>query len=113
MASIPQDYPRDENGFLDITRVAQHTSKLSLDELRFIIKDAISKANKKSSRVILNIPDDATEEEKRKIIKKKGKDLFDYFKKYYGDPATSAYDCLGKHYSLIAKEQFRNQTLQK
>ena len=34
-------------------------------------------------------------------------------RKYYGDPATSAYDAFGRHYSIVAKEQFRNQTLQK
>jgi hypothetical protein len=47
------------------------------------------------------------------IYRKKGKELFAYFKKYYGDPAATAYDCLGKHYREIAIEQFRNQTLQK
>jgi hypothetical protein len=39
--------------------------------------------------------------------------LSDDEKSNYGDPASTAYDCLGKHYREIAAEQFRNQTLQK
>ena len=35
------------------------------------------------------------------------------FLEYAGDPAATAYDCIGKHYREIAAEQFRNQTLQK
>lgn len=39
--------------------------------------------------------------------------LFKYFVKYYGDPAATAYDCVGIHYSEVAQEQFRNRTIQK
>jgi hypothetical protein len=113
MASIPQSYPRTENGLLDITRLPQHTSKLAHDELTAVIRSAIERASQKSSRVILKIPDNATPEEHTQLYKKKGKELFKYFIRYYGDPATTAYDCYGRHYSLIAREQFRNQSLQK
>src|SRR5262249_39294887 len=76
-------------------------------------KDAISRAEQKSSRQILGILDSLEESEKIKIYNNKGKKLFEYFRRYYGDQATTAYDCIGKHFSDIAKEQFRNQTLQK
>lgn len=111
--AIPQAYPRDEKGLLEVSKLPPHTKKISRSQLKSIILDAILYAGKKSSRAILEIPEGTPAEERVKIYRKKGKDLFAYFRKYYGDPATSAYDCLGKHYSEIAKEQFRNQTLQK
>ena len=113
MAIIPQDYPRDEKGFLDVSRIAPHTSKIAFDDLKVIIQQAILRANKKSSRAILHIEPDALADDKQKMYRLKGKKLFEYFKRYYGDPATTAYDCLGRHYTSIAREQFRNQTLQK
>ena len=109
----PQLYPRNEKGLLDISKLPPHGSIISQKQLKSIIREAIVKAGKKSSRAILEIPDGTSESEKIKIYKQKGKGLFQYFRKYYGDPATTAYDCLGKHYTVIAKEQFRNQTLQK
>lgn len=111
--AVPQSYPRDEKGFLDITKYPSHTYKIAPAELKKIIKEAIVWAGKKSSRAILEIPDDTSEEERIRIYRQKGKDLFSYFRKYYGDPATSAYDCMSKHFSDVAKDQFRNQTLQK
>jgi hypothetical protein len=48
-----------------------------------------------------------------KILLKEGKMLFAYFKKYIGDPAATAHQIKGKHYTDVAKEQFRNRTLQK
>ncbi len=86
---------------------------MSEEELNRIIISAIVYANKKSSRAILHIPDKATEDEIDNIYIKEGKELFKYFQKYCGDPASTAYACYKKHYSLIAKEQFRNRTLQK
>lgn len=111
--AIPQSYPRDNLGFLDVGRLPPHLHKIPLGELKDIIRDAIMKAGRKSSRAILEIPDHISNAERLDIYRAKGKRLFDYFRRYYGDPATSAYDCHGRHYSVVAREQFRNQTLQK
>ncbi len=112
-----QSYPRVSDGkydgFLDIDKLKKHRKKLPYDELKAIIRSAIELANRKSSRVILNVPEFATSDDKKDLYKKKGKELFKYFAQYYGDPANTAFDCLGRHYSDVAKEQFRNQTLQK
>ncbi len=114
-----QNYPRINeadspyHGYLDERCLYQHIYKMSKEELRKIIIDSIENANKKSSRVILNIPEGTSEEELKKFFKKQGRELFKYFQKYCGDPASTAYACLNKHYTVIAKEQFRNRTLQK
>ena len=113
MATIPQPYPRTDKSFLDVSRLPPHTHKISRRELKAIIRIAIERASQKSSRVILNIPDDTRAADRAKIHKTKGKALFDYFRHYYGDPATTAYECYGRHFSTVAKEQFRNQSLQK
>ncbi len=108
----PQNYPRTSEGFLDETQLTPHSHKLTLTELKEIIRDAVQYANKKSSRKILNISEDITRKEKKTLFLKEGKELFNYFRKYYGDPATTAHECFGRHYSQIAMEQFRNRTLQ-
>jgi hypothetical protein len=41
---MPQDYPRTEDGLLNETRLAAHTSKIPFDELKAIIRDAIVSA---------------------------------------------------------------------
>lgn len=114
-----QNYPRIQNekdsfcGFLDDSKLQPHVYKMAEKELHDIIISAIIYANKKSSRAILHIPDKATEADVGKIYVKEGKELFKYFQKYCGDPASTAYSCYGKHYTIIAQEQFRNRTLQK
>ena len=110
---MPQDYPRTPEGFLDETRLPPHRQKIPFDELKAVIRDAIANAALKSRREILDLPDGLSDDEKAGIYRKKGRELFAYFRRYYGDPAATAYDCLGKHYREIAAEQFRNQTLQK
>lgn len=115
-----QDYPRiqDEEdkfrGFLDDSRLKPHIYKLNADELKQIIVESISNANKKSSRTILgDLPNHVSEDEIKKFYQKKGKELFYYFIKYCEDPASTAHQCFGKHYSDVAREQFRNKTLQR
>ena len=114
-----QPYPRitDEDdpfyGFLDEERLASHSKRISYEELKQIIRDAITHANKKSGRAILNIPEDITKKELQQLYEKIGKELFLYFAKYCGDPAATAHDCYKRHFSVVAKEQFRNRTLQK
>lgn len=114
-----QNYPRIEDeedqflGFFDESKVTSHQTIISDKELREIIKRAVRTANAKSSRAILNIKDTISEEEINKIYIKEGKALFRYFLKYCGDPASTTFDCINQHYSKIAKEQFRNRTIQK
>lgn len=114
-----QSYPRitdKESSFywmLDDSQLTPHIKKISDQKLEELIKASIANANQKSSRKILNIPDDATPEIINKICKKEGVELFKYFRKYYGDPASTAYEIFNKHYKHVAKEQFRNRTLQK
>lgn len=110
---MPQDYPRTENGLLNETRLTPHIRKIPFEELKVIIRDAIASAARKSRREILELADGLSDDEKKQVYRSKGKELFAYFRRYYGDPAATAYDCLDKHYREIATEQFRNQTLQK
>jgi DNA-binding protein Fis len=95
--TIPQPYPRigEGNKFagaLDTNQIVRHTGKISTGDLKQIIKSAVEYANRKSSRAILDIPDSASDEEAKKIYLKQGRALFAYFKKYCGDPATTAYE---------------------
>lgn len=112
-----QDYPRiklgKDAGLLDDTQLAPHHHKIPLEEMRSLIASAIENANQKSSREILSIPLDASEEEISRIYSKEGKNLFAYFKKYFSDPAAAAHQMHGKHYTTVGKELFHNRTLQK
>lgn len=114
-----QNYPRIEDeensfyGFFDESKVTPHQTIISDSDLKNIIKKAVQIANAKSSRAILNIHDNVSEEEINKIYIKEGKALFRYFLKYCGDPASTAFDCVNQHFNKIAKEQFRNRTIQK
>jgi hypothetical protein len=119
MRTVAQGYPRIDdressfNGFLDDNALQEHIRVITASELKQIVKKAIEYANKKSGRAILDIPENATAEQLEKIYKDKGKKLFDYFRKFCGDPASSAFACIKRHYKIIGKEQFRNWTLQK
>lgn len=117
-AGAPQNYPRlgeisKQHGLLDADKLMPHAQKVTVSELKKIIESAIEFANHKSSREILDIPESATDEEVSKIYFQQGKKLFDYFKKYCGDPATTAYECQGRHFAEVAAENFHNRTLQK
>ena len=91
-----------------------HTYRIPIEQLKAIIVAAIETAGRKSSRAILkNLPDNASAEEVTKTYAKEGRELFKYFIKYCGDAATTALQCTGRKCSEIAREQFRNRTLQK
>jgi hypothetical protein len=90
-----------------------HSRQIPIEDLKALIRTAIETANKKSSREILSIPANATMDELDQIYERKGRELFKYFKKYVGDPASSAHQIYGKHYRVVGMEQFRNRTLQK
>lgn len=119
MAISPQNYPRIEdagnflNGCLDDTQLVQHARKISAEEMSVFIRDAINKAEQKSGREILNIPDNAAPDDLKNIYYKAGKELFDYFRKYYGDPAATAFALINKHYKDVGVEQFKLRLLQK
>lgn len=114
-----QPYPRIEDpndlffGYMDDARLTPHSQKILMEDLKKIIERGIGMANRKSSRNILETDDNATAEEKEKTFKKHGRDLFNYFKKYYGDPASTVHSCLNRNYSEVAREEFKKQTLQK
>jgi hypothetical protein len=117
--TIPQNYPRIEDessqyyGCLDDSKLVQHTRKIAAETLKSLIVAAINNANRKSRREILSIPPDTTPEELEVIYKNEGRELFRYFKKYCGDPASTAHQVYRKNYRDVGVEQFRNRTLQK
>lgn len=108
-----QQYPRDAHNLLDEAQLKPHKRTISEQELKGIVKRSIEDANKKSSHVLLNIPAGTSEQDAAKEYKKSGAKLYDYFKKYFNDPAATAHQCRGRHYSDVAREQFRNRTLQR
>lgn len=112
-ASTFQKYPRDEHDKLDEAELKPHTRTLDVHELKNIVKRAIEDANKKSSHVLVKILEGASEGVLAKQYEASGEKLYSYFKKYFNDPAATAHQCLGRHFSDVAQEQFRNQTLQR
>jgi hypothetical protein len=71
--------------FLTSTNCLHTITRFPLGGMKSIIREAIEKAGKKSSRAILDIPDDTSEEDRLRIYQEKGKALFNYFRRYYGD----------------------------
>ena len=118
-STIPQDYPRIQDtdnhshGCLDDSQFVQHQHKIVIEKLKGFIRQAILNANKKSSREIISIPLDATPEAIDKIHEREGKELFKYFKRYCGDPASTAHQAYRKHYREVGIDQFRNKTLKR
>jgi len=115
----PQNYPRiqDSNsrsaGMLDDAKLVKHSRKIPPERLKEIIVSAIRDAGKKSSRAILEIEENLPEEDLTLLLENEGIELFNYFVKYCGDPAASAYDCVGSSYKDVAREQFHNRSAQK
>lgn len=114
-----QNYPRitsegdKYSGFLDESKLQSHRLKIPIGDLKKIIVESVEKAEKRSSRNVIGFPENATDREVIQICRKRGGELFNYFIKYCGDPASTAQACLDRHYKEVAKEQFRNRTLQK
>lgn len=111
--TVVQSYLRDADGFLIESELQPHMRRLSEQELAGVIADAIAYANQKSSRAILNVQEDTPAPQVLAEYRKSGVGLFQYFLHYCGDPASTAHQCYGQHYREVAKEQFRNRTLQK
>jgi hypothetical protein len=76
------------------------------DILQELIIKSIEYASKKSSRKILGITDDMIPEAIDEICVKAGKELFNYFLKYCGDPASTAHFCMNRHYKVTAKTAY-------
>jgi hypothetical protein len=117
-STTPQSYPRLPEGdtfagFLDDAALQGHVTRISREQLDVMIAKAIAYANLKSSREMLDMPDDITPEMVEKIYVHEGRELFRYMVKYCGDPASTAYRCLNQTYAVIAEEQFYNRTRQK
>jgi len=114
-----QPYPRiqdpDDPDYdcLDDSRLVQHTITIPTEQVKAFIRQAIEDANKKSSRAILNIAADATQEELDKVYKREGKKLLQYFKKYSPDPAATAQQVKGKPYTEVGRDLFKRRSLQK
>ncbi len=90
--SSMQKYPREQDSdFLDISQLKPHEHKLSLEELKSIILRAIEIAQHKARREIVDLSEDASEDDILKTYQKGGRELFVYFKSYFTDPASSAY----------------------
>jgi hypothetical protein len=119
LKTVPQNYPRiqDESspyhGCLDDSLLTPHCTKIPDSIMKSLVVSSISKANRKSRRAILSIPLDAGADELEAIYKREGKELFKYFKKYCGDPASTAHQIYRKNYRQVGIEEFRNRTLQK
>lgn len=116
---IPQRYPRIQDssspyhGCLDDSTLVPHFQQITPEHMKALIISAVENANTKSSRAILSIPENVTDDELERIYRKEGRELFRYFRKYPGDPAATAHQLEGRHYREVGKEQFRNRTLQK
>jgi hypothetical protein len=108
-----QQYPRQTDNLLDDSQLVPHTYRIPADQLKAMIMAAIETAGRKSSRAIVNLPDNASADEVTKTYTKEGRELFRYFVKYCGDAAVTALQCTGRKCSEIAREQFRKRTLQK
>jgi hypothetical protein len=108
-----QQYPRQNNNLLNDGELVPHFYRIPVEQLKAIIVAAIETAGRKSSRAILNLPDNASIQDVTKTYTKEGRELFRYFVKYCGDAAATALQCTGRKCSEIAREQFRNRTLQK
>lgn len=116
---VVQGYPRIEeagsqaDGLLDDRELAQHARVVPINDLPQLILLAIEHANKKSSREMLSISKEASDDEKAVAYRKMGIDLFKYFRHYSSDPASTAFQLHGQNCREVALQQFRNKALQK
>ncbi len=114
-----QNYPRIHDtgsqyfGCLDDSTLVQHERKLPAEQVKNFIRNAIIEANGKSSREILSIGPGETAQQAQKKFTSAGKKLLDYFRQYCIDPAATAHQTQGKHYTTVGQELFHRRTLQK
>ncbi len=119
LRATPQRYPRIEDresqffGCLEDSMLVQHELKIPHEQVKEFIRTSIHDANRKSSRAILSIDANETPEKITKKYKGAGKSLLSYFRKYCVDPAATAHQIQGKHYTVVGEDLFRRRTLQK
>jgi hypothetical protein len=115
--SVQQNYPQIESNechaCLDDSTLVPHTTKISLERFKDLVEQAMKAANIKSGRKLLDIPDDATDNDLGLLYNQAAKKLFDYFKKYPVDPAATAQQLIGRSYRDVGIELFRASTQQK
>jgi hypothetical protein len=109
-----QKYPRlADSDLLDETKLIPHVNKIPIERFKEIVVNSIMIAERKSRRAIVNLDDNAPEEIVQQVYEKEGRELFSYFLKYCGDPASTAKQSLNRHCYDVAREQFRERTAQK
>ncbi len=96
-----------------MSKLVTHKEKISLDDLKELIREAIQYANEKSSREIISIPENATEDQIAQLYKREGNELFRYFKKYSNDPASTAERVYHQHYQQVGQGLFYGRSRQK
>lgn len=112
-----EKYPRIETGvnldLIDDAKLAQHASKVKPEDLQRLIVEAIRFANQKSSRTALNIADNATPSELDKKYKEAGEGLFEYFREFTSDPASTSLKFFNQNCREVAREHYQIRVLQK
>ncbi len=110
---VPQPYPRDKRGLLDSTRLQVHQREISSETLSRIVEEAIDYADAKASQDLFGTPHQKGKSAATASMRRQGRELLNYFRKYCVDPAQTALDCAGRHFEEIAKEQAFNRLVQK
>lgn len=108
-----QDETNDFYDFLDDSKLTPHAHKIEEQVLYSLIDKAIKSANASSSKRILAIPVDATPEYITAKYTEIAEGLFFYFQSYTSDPASTSLQLHNRNCREVAKEQYRNNTLQK
>lgn len=109
---IPQKYPRDSKGLLDISRLASHKKSLNKSDLRRIVEAAIKYADSKASEDVFRAVAASSSEKRGRTAGASGSELLRHFQKYCIDPAQTALDTHGQHYSKVAVELAKNRLTQ-
>lgn len=116
-----QNYPRIQDDsspnfdLLDDSALKPHSDRLSTDEVKDAIRRSIHEANLKSKRSVLADYDYSALSEKQRAFKisKAGSDLLKYFQRYSPDPAETAHEVRGKHYTEVGRDLFHRRAIQK
>lgn len=109
---IPQKYPRDSEGLLDISKLASHRKSLTKSSLKKIVEAAIKYADSKASEDVFRAVAEPSSENRRRTAGASGSELLRHFQKYCIDPAQTALDTHGLHYSEVAVELAKNRLIQ-
>ena len=109
---IPQQYPRDEKGFLDVSKLANHKKSLKNTDLVKIVEAAIKYADSKASEDVFRAGKEMPSSSKARAAGAPGAELLRHFQRYCIDPAQTALDTCGQHYATIAEDLAKNRLTQ-